>query len=242
MTLSRNFKSMNTVNIDQAEVRKFSKSADEWWDLNGDFRTLHTLNPLRVRYIQDSSPIASKRVLDVGCGGGILSEALAREGAMVTGIDASERAIDAAREHQQIGDLNISYRCTTAEQFAEEHASEFDVVTCMELLEHVPDPSSLIQACARMLKKDGHLYLSTLNRTPKSWALAIVAAEHLLNLIPRGTHQHRNFIRPSELYDWCENANLRMQDITGLHYNPLSNSFRLGPGVDVNYFARCQRN
>ena len=199
------------------------------------------LNPLRVRYIQDHSPIAGKTILDVGCGGGILSEALAQAGASVTGIDVSEEVIFAAKRHMQSSDLEIDYVCSTAEQFAENLQDKFDLVTCMELLEHVPDPPALIEACASMLKPAGFLYMSTLNRTPKSWALGVVAAEYILNLLPRGTHQHRNFIRPSELFEWCQSAGLRMQDLTGLHYNPLSQSFRLGPGVDINYFARCQR-
>ncbi len=232
---------MNAVNVDQAEINKFSKTTNEWWDTNGDFRTLHRLNPLRLDYIQTTTPVANKNVLDVGCGGGILSETLCREGALVTGIDMSEQAIDAAKSHMQISELTITYLCTGAEQFAEKNSNQFDIITCMELIEHVPNPFSLIQSCAHMLKQDGHLYLSTLNRTPKSWLLGIVAAEHILNVLPRGTHQYRNFVRPSELFDWCEQSGLSMQDITGLHYNPLSNSFRLGPGVDINYFVRCQK-
>ncbi len=233
---------MNAENVDQTEVLKFSKPVDEWWDLNGEFRTLHRLNPIRVDYIQSHSPVRAKKVLDVGCGGGILAESLAREGAQVTGIDASAEAIRAAEEHRRQSDLKVKYVCVATERFATENVNEYDVITCMELLEHVPDPESLIQACAQMLKKDGHLYFSTLNRTPKSWALGIVAAEYVLNLIPRGTHRYGNFIRPSELFGCCEKAGLRMQDITGLHYSPLSGSFRLGPGVAVNYFVRCQRN
>ena len=232
---------MNTANVDQAEVQKFSRLADEWWDPNGEFRTLHMLNPLRVKYIQDQTPVAGLRVLDVGCGGGILAEALADQGAEVTGIDISEQAIFAARRHLRVSELEVNYVCATAEEFADEDGAAFDMITCMELLEHVPDPASLIEACARLLKPQGHLYMSTLNRTPKSWLLGIVAAEYMLKLLPRGTHQHRNFIRPSELYEWCEKAHLRMCDITGLHYNPLANSFRLGDGVDINYFVRCQR-
>ncbi len=232
---------MNTLNVDQAEVSKFSKSVDDWWNTSGEFGTLHKLNPLRLRYIQDFTPVANQSVLDVGCGGGILSEALAVAGGVVTGIDINEQAIFAAKRHKQFSELKIEYVCTTAEQFALTHPDTFDIITCMELLEHVPDPPSLIKACAVMLKPGGHLYLSTLNRTPKSWALGIIAAEYVLNVVPRGTHQHLKFIRPSELFGWCEEAGLRMQDICGLHYNPLLNTFRLGPGVDVNYFVQCQR-
>ncbi len=232
---------MNTMNVDQTEIHKFAKSVDEWWSPTGDFRTLHQLNPLRLDYIQKTTPLIGKRVLDVGCGGGILSESLADAGARVTAIDASEVAIAAAENHRQHSALDIKYVCVTTEQYAAQNTEPFDIITCMELLEHVPDPQSLIEACSQMLKQGGTLYLSTLNRTAKSWLFGIVAAEYLLNLIPRGTHQFSNFIRPSELDHWCRIAGLSMQDITGLHYNPLSGSFRLGPGVEVNYFARCQR-
>ncbi len=232
---------MNSTNVDQAEVQKFSKSADDWWDTKGPFRTLHMLNPLRVKYIQDHSPIAGKAVLDVGCGGGILSEALAQAGAIVTGIDASEQVIFAAKRHIQSSHLKINYVCSTTDQYSEQQQEKFDLITCMELLEHVPDPLALIKSCVSMLKPQGYLYLSTLNRTPKSFALGIVAAEYILNLLPRGTHQHQNFIRPSELFEWCQESGLSVQDLTGLHYNPLSQTFSLGPGVDINYFVRCQR-
>ena len=232
---------MNTANVDQAEVNKFSRSVEDWWDTSGDFRTLHMLNPLRVKFIEDYSPIENQTVLDVGCGGGILTEALAAKGAVVTGIDASEQNIFAAKRHMQFSEMNIDYVYATAEEFAAQQTQKFDIITCMELLEHVPDPPALIKACAAMLKQDGHLFMSTLNRTPKSWALGIVAAEYLLNIVPRGTHQHRNFIRPSELFEWSEQAGLRMSDLTGLHFNPLAQTFRLGPGVDINYFVRCQR-
>ena len=232
---------MSTANVDHAEINKFSKTANEWWNTNGEFRTLHQVNPFRLDYIQKTTPVANKKVLDVGCGGGILSEALCREGALVTGIDMSEQAIEAAKSHMQISELQITYLCKAAEQFAEKNSNQFDIITCMELIEHIPNPLSLIEACSHMLKQGGHLFLSTLNRTPKSWLFGIVAAEHILNLLPRGTHQYRNFVRPSELFDWCEQSGLSMQDITGLHYNPLSNSFRLGPGVDINYFVRCQK-
>jgi len=194
-----------------------------------------------VSYIQASTQVTNQLVLDVGCGGGILSEALAQESAIVTGIDASAQAIFAAKKHMQFEGLKIDYLCTTAEDFAEQHRSEYDIITCMELLEHVPQPASILKACAAMLKPGGSLYLSTLNRTSKSWALGIFAAEYLLNVVPRGTHQHTQFIRPSEIFAWCSEIGLKMSDLIGLHYNPLSNSFRLGPGVDVNYLVRCQR-
>ena len=232
---------MNTVNVDEAEVRKFSRTVDDWWDPSGDFRTLHMLNPVRIKYIQNRTSISAMKVLDVGCGGGILSEGLANEGGRVTAIDISEQAIFAAKRHLQYSELSVNYICATAEQYAEECSNEFDIITCMELLEHVPDPSSLLMACTHMLKPNGHLFLSTINRTPKSWLFGVVGAEYVLNVLPRGTHHHKKFIRPSELFEWCQNAGLAMRDITGLHYNPLSNSMRLGPGVDINYFAHCQR-
>lgn len=233
---------MNTVNVDEAEVRKFSRSVDDWWNPSGDFRPLHELNPLRIKYIQTIAQISEMEVLDVGCGGGILSEALAKEGGRVTGIDISEQAIFAAKRHIQSSQLSINYVCATAEQYTEECSNQFDVITCMELLEHVPDPPSLLKACAHMLKPTGHLFLSTLNRTPKSWLFGILAAEYVLNILPKGTHHHRKFIRPSELFDWCQHSGLEIRDLTGLHYNPLSNSFRLGPGVDINYLAHCQKS
>lgn len=232
---------MNTANVDEAEVRKFSRSVDDWWDPAGDFRTLHLLNPVRLEYIQTRTGIAGMNILDVGCGAGILSEALAEEGGRITGIDISEQAIFAAKRHIQTSELSIDYVCATAEQYAEQSSEEFDIIACMELLEHVPDPPSLLDACAQMLKPNGHLFLSTVNRTPKSWLFGIVGAEYVLNVLPRGTHHHRKFIRPSELFAWCQKAGLSMRGIAGLHYNPLSNSVRLDRSVDINYFAHCQR-
>ena len=232
---------MDAPNVNTAEVRKFSNIAEQWWDPSGKFRPLHMLNPLRLEFIRNHSPIEGKTILDVGCGGGILSESLAREGALVTGLDISEETLQIAKLHLHESQLNVEYVCTTIENYAEQIEEKFDIVTCMEMLEHVPDPISAINACSAVIKPGGSIFFSTLNRTPKSWALGIVGAEYVLNLLPRGTHQHKNFIRPSELNRWCRSAGIRMQDITGLHYNLVSRTFRLGPGIEINYLAHCVR-
>ena len=232
---------MQSPNVDSAEVHKFSDIAVRWWDPESEFRPLHLLNPLRLGYIQDHSPVEGMRILDVGCGGGILSESLAESGAKVTGIDVGEETLEVARLHLLESGIKVEYVCSTVEDYAKRCKEKFDIVTCMELLEHVPDPASIISACALLVRPGGSIYFSTLNRTPKSWLLGIVGAEYILRLIPRGTHQHRNFIRPSELNRWCLQSEITMQHMTGMHYNPLTRSFRLGPGVDVNYLAHCIR-
>ena len=232
---------MALENVNEGEVRKFSRIAEQWWDPQGKFRPLHLLNPLRVEFIQTHSRVEGKSVLDVGCGGGILAEALAANKAEVIGLDVSEESLNVAKLHLLESQAKVEYVCSTVENFANQHESQFDIVTCMEVLEHVPDPVSVIRACSQLLKTDGSLYFSTLNRTVKSWVFGIVGAEYILNMLPRGTHQHKNFIRPSELYRWCSSCGVRLENITGLHYNPVTQTFRLGPGVAVNYLAHCLR-
>ncbi len=231
---------MNRSNIDVAEVEKFAGNSQRWWNLDGDFRTLHQITPTRIGYIDQRTPVAGRKIIDVGCGGGILSEALAQLGAEVTGIDAG-KSIDAAKHHLEQSQLSIEYLQTTAEQLVKTRENEFSIVVCMEVIEHVPHPASLIAACARLCEPGGSVYFSTLNRTLKSFILGIVGAEYVLNMIPRGTHQHSMFVRPSELNRWCQAAGLTMLDLTGLHYNPLTRLFQLGKDVDVNYFAHCKR-
>ena len=233
---------MSLENVSEGEVRKFSKIAEQWWDPQGKFRPLHLLNPLRVEFIQTHSRVEGKSVLDVGCGGGILAEALAANQAQVIGLDVSEESLNVAKLHLLESQVTVEYVCSTVENFAEQHEYQFDIITCMEVLEHVPDPISVIRACSRLLKAGGSLYFSTLNRTVKSWVFGIVGAEYILNMLPRGTHQHKDFIRPSELYRWCSSCGVRLENITGLHYNPVTQTFRLGPGVAVNYLAHCLRN
>ncbi len=231
---------MTNANVDFAEVEKFDGDENRWWDPQGEFRTLHLINPLRAGYVDRHSPVSGKKLIDIGCGGGILSEALAEMGAHVTGIDAGG-AIEAARQHLDTSGHPIDYVRTTAEAYGESHEAAFDIVVCMEVIEHVPEPESLVSACARLCTPGGSVYFATLNRTFKSFALGIVAAEYVLRMLPRGTHQYDKFIRPSELNRWCREANLTMCDITGLHFNPLTGEFHLGPGVDVNYFAHCKK-
>ncbi len=223
-------------NVDPAEVEKFQALASRWWDEDGEFRTLHQINPLRVAYIERRvGALDGKSLLDIGCGGGLLCEALARRGARVTGIDVAAAALDVARLHLHESQLEIDYRLATAEEFAAGRADAFDVVTCLEMLEHVPDPDSVIAAAARLLKPGGRLILSTINRKPKAFALAIVGAEYLLRLLPRGTHDYRNFIKPSELAASLRNAGLHPVDLSGLGYNPLTRTYALGRDIDVNY-------
>lgn len=226
----------SSTNVDAGEVAKFDALASRWWDPEGEFRPLHQLNPLRVDYVATRAALENAAVLDVGCGGGLLSEALAERGAQVTGIDMASGPLTVARLHQQQSGLkNIEYRESTAEQLAEKQPGEFDVVTCMEVIEHVPDPVSLVRACANLATPGGQVFLSTLNRTPKAYALAIVGAEYVLNMLPRGTHEYEKFIRPSELRQWCRDAGLGFAGLTGISYRPLRRDFELGADVDVNY-------
>lgn len=230
------------VNADPAELAKFNALASRWWDPQGEFRPLHAMNPVRLAYIERvCDGLQGKRIVDVGCGGGILSESLAARGATVTGIDLAEAPLAVAKLHLQESGLTVDYRRQSAEALAAENPAAFDVVTCMEMLEHVPGPAAVVQACAALLKPGGHLVCSTLSRTPKAWLLAIVGAEYVLGLLPRGTHDYNKFIRPAELDAWLRTAGLETRDATGLHYNPLTRQFRLAPGVDVNYLLHAQK-
>lgn len=232
-----------TTNVDTAEISRFEALAAQWWDARGDMAPLHVINPVRLRYIEQRGGRARGKVtLDVGCGGGILTEALARAGAHAVGIDLAKASIDIAIEHAQAQTLNIDYRCIGTEQLADEMPASFDVVCCMEMLEHVPDPASIIEACARLTKPGGDVFFSTINRNPKSYALMIVAAEYALRLLPRGTHEYAKFIRPSELLRWTRAAGLESADVTGLRYNPLLKSASLSSSdLDVNYFMHCRK-
>lgn len=232
-----------SANVDQQEIAKFNAMAENWWDLNGEFKALHQINPLRLGYIQThSNGIFGKKVLDVGCGGGILAESMAREGADVTGLDMSEQPLHVARRHALEHNIQtIRYIQETVENHADQHAGEYDVVTCMEMLEHVPDPASIIRACAKLVKPDGHVFFSTINRNNKAWLMMIVGAEYIARMVPKGTHDFDKFIRPSELINWINQAELQERDMIGLHYNPLFDSFKLGSNVDVNYMIYCNK-
>lgn len=230
------------ANVDAAEIAKFAALASRWWDRSGDFRPLHQMNPLRANYIDARSAVAGRRVLDVGCGGGILSEALAQRGANVTGIDMGEAPLAVAQLHLVESGLQIDYRHASAEQLAQECPGAFDIVTCMEVLEHVPDPASLVRACAELVRPGGDVYFATINRNPKSYAFAILGAEHLLKLLPKGTHDYARFIRPSELAAWARQAGLTTEDISGVLYNPLTQAFRIGRDVDVNYMMHARKH
>lgn len=226
------------TNVDQAEIAKFEALANRWWDKSGEFKPLHEINPLRCNYIDERSPVAGQKVLDVGCGGGILSEAMALRGAEVTGIDMGEAPLQVARLHGLESGARVDYRQMTAEQLAATDAGQYDIVVCMEMLEHVPDPASVIAACATLCKPAGHVYFSTINRNPKAYALAVVGAEYIMKFLPRGTHDYDKFIRPSELAGWIRQAHLHLEDITGLVYNPLTKTYRLNRNdVDVNYMV-----
>ncbi|HSX84375.1 MAG TPA: bifunctional 2-polyprenyl-6-hydroxyphenol methylase/3-demethylubiquinol 3-O-methyltransferase UbiG [Cellvibrio sp.] len=229
-------------NVDAAEIAKFEALASRWWDRNSEFKPLHDINPLRANYIDQRSPVAQRKLLDVGCGGGILAEAMAQRGADVTGIDMGEAPLSVARLHALETGVNINYRKIAAETLATEAAGQFDIVTCLEMLEHVPDPSSIINACAQLVKPGGDIYFSTINRNPKAYAFAILGAEYLLKLLPKGTHEYKKFIRPSELAKWLRQSGLELQDITGMTYNPLTKNYKLDPqDVSVNYLLHAKK-
>lgn len=227
------------LNVDTREVEKFDALAQRWWDPDGDFRPLHDINPVRVAYIADRIELEGARALDIGCGGGILSESLTRHGASVTAIDMADAPLAVARIHRLKSGLDIDYRQGTAEQEAADAPSSYDVVTCLEMLEHVPDPASVVDACARLLKPGGHVFFSTINRNLKAFVMAIVGAEYVLRILPRGTHEYDKFIRPSELAGWARAAGLHVGEITGMHYVPFTRSTRLGGNVDVNYLMHA---
>lgn len=229
-------------NVDAAEIAKFEALADRWWDRNGEFKPLHDINPLRANYIDQNSPVAEKKLLDVGCGGGILAEAMALRGAQVTGIDMGEAPLSVARLHALESGVKVDYQQTTAEAMAEQHPAEFDIVTCLEMLEHVPDPASVVRACARLVKPGGNVYFSTINRNPKAYAFAVLGAEYLLRLLPKGTHEYGKFIRPSEIARWLRTNNLELRDITGMTYNPLTKVYALNPtDISVNYLLHARK-
>ncbi|MDX1430838.1 MAG: bifunctional 2-polyprenyl-6-hydroxyphenol methylase/3-demethylubiquinol 3-O-methyltransferase UbiG [Gammaproteobacteria bacterium] len=231
----------HAASADPREVAKFQALADSWWDAQGAFRALHDINPLRLAFVAEPRPLAGLSVLDVGCGGGILAEAMARAGARVTGIDASEAAIAAAAAHAREQGIDVDYRLATVEEIDGDAAAGFDVVTCMELLEHVPDPGAVVAACARAVRPGGHVFCSTISRTPRAWLHAVLGAEYLLRLLPVGTHDYARFVRPSELEAWGRAAGLGLEALAGMTYNPLTRRYRLVARVDVNYLARFRR-
>ncbi|MCB1962067.1 MAG: bifunctional 2-polyprenyl-6-hydroxyphenol methylase/3-demethylubiquinol 3-O-methyltransferase UbiG [Rhodocyclaceae bacterium] len=229
------------MNADPVELQKFGDLAHRWWDPESEFRPLHEINPLRLDWIDSIATLSGKTVLDVGCGGGILSEGMATRGATVTGIDLGEKALNVARLHLHESGLVVDYRLVSAEAMAEAHPGEFDVVTCLEMLEHVPDPESIVAACARLVKPGGDVFFSTLNRNPKAYLLAIIGAEYLLRLLPRGTHDYARFIKPSELARQCRQAGLEFRSLTGMTYNPLTKHYALSRDTDVNYLLHATR-
>ncbi|MCO7245199.1 bifunctional 2-polyprenyl-6-hydroxyphenol methylase/3-demethylubiquinol 3-O-methyltransferase UbiG [Halomonas sp. Mc5H-6] len=229
-------------NVDNAEVAKFEALASRWWDPQSEFKPLHDINPLRLDFIDARAGLAGKKVLDVGCGGGILSEAMARRGAQVTGIDLGEAPLGVARLHAEEQGVAVDYRNISVEALADEQAGQYDVVTCMEMLEHVPDPASVVRACAALVRQGGYVFFSTLNRTPKAYAFAILGAEYVLKLLPRGTHDYAKFIRPSEMASWNRQNGLEVREQIGLTYNPLTRRYRLVENdVSVNYMMYCRK-
>ncbi|MCJ8339617.1 MAG: bifunctional 2-polyprenyl-6-hydroxyphenol methylase/3-demethylubiquinol 3-O-methyltransferase UbiG [Pseudomonadales bacterium] len=224
------------INVDLEEIAKFEELASRWWDKNSEFKPLHDINPLRVSYIDRIAVLEGKKVLDVGCGGGILSESMVQRGATVTGIDLGDAPLKIAALHGLESGFKVDYQKISAEQLADQQPASFDVITCMEMLEHVPDPSSIVRACAKLVKPGGHVFFSTINRNPKSYLFAILGAEQLLKLVPKGTHEFKKFIRPSELGSWIRNSDLSIIDMTGMTYNLLTKEYSLNPGdLDVNY-------
>jgi 2-polyprenyl-6-hydroxyphenyl methylase/3-demethylubiquinone-9 3-methyltransferase len=229
------------VNADQSELDKFSALAHRWWDPNSEFKPLHDINPLRLDYIQRKAlGLVNKNVLDIGCGGGILAESMAAIGANVTGIDLSEKALKVARLHLYESNQKVDYQWISAEEFAEKNPQTFDVVTCMEMLEHVPDPASIIKACKTLVKPGGHVFFSTINRNAKAYLFAILGAEYLLNLLPKGTHEYARFITPAELASKCRDADLSVKELTGMTYNPMTKVYALKQDVSVNYIVHCE--
>lgn len=229
------------INVDPIELEKFSQLAHRWWDPTSEFRPLHEINPLRLGHIDHIANLSGKTVLDVGCGGGILAESMAERGARVTGIDLAEKPLKVAQLHLLESGLQVDYRMIAAEELAHEAPHRFDVVTCMEMLEHVPDPAATVQACAELVKPDGEVFFSTISRNPKSYLLAVIGAEYLLKLLPRGTHDYAKFIKPSELAAMCRAAGLHVAGITGMTYNPFTKTYTLGSDTDVNYILHARK-
>lgn len=228
-------------NVDHSEIDKFSALAHRWWDPTSEFKPLHAINPLRLGWIQSITNLQGKRILDVGCGGGILAESLSKAGATVTGIDLSSKALKVAELHQLESGTSVRYLTISAEDLAKEESQSYDVVTCMEMLEHVPDPSSVVEACAKLCKPGGHIFFSTLNRNPKSYLFAIIGAEYILQLLPKGTHQYEKFIKPSELAQFTRAAGLEVIELKGMTYNPITQIYRLGSDTDVNYMMATRK-
>ena len=233
---------MNIKNLDHDEVNKFDELAAKWWDKDGEFRPLHQINPLRVDFIEERSPMKDKKVLDVGCGGGILAETLSELGANVTGIDASENTIGVAKSHSRSIGSDVIYIQNTIEEFISSHPNEkFDVITCLEMLEHVPSPNEIIKSCSNLLKDDGNIFFSTINRNPRSYLFAVIGAEYILNLLPKGTHDYEKFIKPSELAKWIREAGLNSKETIGLSYNPITGNYWLGKDIQVNYMVHAKK-
>ncbi len=230
------------LNADPAELDKFGELAHRWWDPNSEFKPLHDINPLRLDWIDDAVGLRGKRVLDVGCGGGLLSEGMAVRGAEVTGIDLSEKPLGVARLHLLESGQQVDYRKVAVEQLAAEMPGSFDIVTCLEMLEHVPDPASIVDSCARLVKPGGQVFFSTINRNPKAYLFAVIGAEYLLQMLPKGTHDFAKFIKPSELTRWCKQSGLEPDELVGMTYNPLTRHYALGRDTDVNYLVRATRN
>ena len=231
----------DTLNADQQELDKFAQLAHRWWDPNSEFKPLHDINPLRLDYVDQAAGLAGKTVLDVGCGGGILAESMAARGAQVTGIDLGDKALKVAKLHLLESGQKVDYRLIAVEELAKEQPHQYDIVTCMEMLEHVPDPASVVRACAELVKPGGHVFFSTLNRSPKSYLFAVIGAEYVLNLLPRGTHDYAKFLKPSELGSYCRAVGLGVASITGMSYNPFSKTYTLGADTSINYLIHCRQ-
>ncbi len=234
--------STQSLNVDPAELEKFASLAHRWWDKTSEFKPLHAINPLRLNFIDDMVGLKDKRILDVGCGGGILSESMAERGADVTGIDLGEKALKVAKLHQLESSSKVDYRLISVEELAIQQPESFDVVTCMEMLEHVPDPESIIHACAQLTKPGGSVFFSTINRNPKAYLFAVIGAEYLLNMLPKGTHEYQKFIKPSELSSWARDSGLNVNKLRGMGYNPLIDHYSLGDDVSVNYLIHTQKS
>ena len=228
-------------NFDPDEIAKFEDLAYRWWDKDSEFKPLHDINPLRLNFINERANLSGKKVLDVGCGGGILSEAMAAKGAHVKGIDLGKAPLSVAQLHAKESDFEIDYEMISAEDIALREEQSYDVVTCLEMLEHVPDPESIVHSCAQLVKPSGHVFFSTINKNPKAYLFAVIGAEYILNLLPKGTHEYNKFIRPSELDRWCRNNALSPKEITGMSYNPITQHYWLGSDVSVNYLLHCQK-